>query len=91
MYLTVCPLRGPGSITGCGEVFQWTFRWLITHALREELGDGNISRDVSLTGHTLSIRFGPACRKWLNLPSMAPLYLWTWGRKAKVQLWADNS
>jgi len=30
MYLTVCPLRGSGSIPGRGRVFQRSFPWLIT-------------------------------------------------------------
>jgi len=30
MNLTVCPLRGPGSIPSHGEVFQGIFSWLIT-------------------------------------------------------------
>jgi len=30
MYLTVCPLDGPGPIPDCGGVFQGTSPWLIT-------------------------------------------------------------
>jgi len=30
MYLTVCPLRSPGSIPGRGVVLQEIFLWLIT-------------------------------------------------------------
>jgi len=29
-------------------------------------------------------------RQWLNLPSMAPHYLWALRRKAEVQPWTDN-
>jgi len=30
MYFTVCPLCGPGSISGRGAVFQGIIPWLIT-------------------------------------------------------------
>jgi len=30
MYLTVCPLRGPGVVPGCAGVSQRTLPWLIT-------------------------------------------------------------
>jgi len=38
MYLTVCPPRGPGSISSRGREFPGIFPWLITHTLGEDVG-----------------------------------------------------
>jgi len=81
MYFTVCPLRGPGSISDHGGVFQWIFPWLITLY---------ISRDfpwlITLSQPVLS-EHG---RKWLNLPYMTPHNQQTSRGKTYIQRWTNN-
>ena len=55
MYLTVYPLRGPGSISGRGGVFQGIFPltlagcWLAGWLLKNHLVRGNCVTEVGAT------------------------------------------
>jgi len=37
MHLIIRPLRGPGSISDCGGVFQNIFPWLITRGCKQKV------------------------------------------------------
>jgi len=92
MYLTVCPLHGPGNDSSVGEGM-----YLAVCPLR---GPGSIPSHgrvfqvifpwlITLCQPVLSVLSQPGS-KWLNLPSMVPHNLRILRRKAEVQPWADD-
>ena len=56
MYLTVCPLCGPGHDSSVGEQTNLTVCPPHGHAIPSEFPWRNISRDFSLADHTLATR-----------------------------------
>jgi len=60
IYLTVCPLHGPGSIPRRGGVFQGNFGW--SHIHREEMGSVNSSHPIKRIQGIQSNTASPAFR-----------------------------